>query len=77
VGLPFLGEEAAAEALAELDGDWELLGSAGLGLEVGPTDSPYRIRLDVPLVVSEPLLATDTTDDTVGFRWTLGVTVGR
>jgi hypothetical protein len=41
--------------------DW--LASAGLGMELGLARSPVRIRLDLPVWVSQPELAASARDE--------------
>ncbi|UCC26929.1 MAG: M1 family metallopeptidase [Gemmatimonadales bacterium] len=46
--------------------------SAGVGVEFGLSDSPVRLRLDLPLWVSEPVMASSARDGEVGLRLQLG-----
>jgi len=47
---------------------------AGLGVRIGlhKGETPFEFRFDMPLWVSEPALAQDTSPDgnAFGFRWT-------
>ncbi|HSG49821.1 MAG TPA: hypothetical protein VLA43_18505, partial [Longimicrobiales bacterium] len=52
---------------AGLDDD-EWVQSAGIGIEFGLRTSPVRLRADLPVWVSEPLLASSARDDRGGFR---------
>jgi len=72
-GSPDLDEDRLPD---DLHDRWRTYGSAGLGLEVGPEGSPIRFRLDLPILISDPGLATGGTDATVGLRWTVAILGG-
>ena len=55
--------------------DW--LGSAGIGLEVGLSGSPVRLRLDLPAWVSQPELASSARDDGFAPRIQVGFSPAR
>lgn len=46
----------------------DVLGDAGVGLELGWARSPIRLRVDFPLFLTDPALAVMETGDEVAFR---------
>ncbi len=67
-GLGIAGAAGAGFDLAS----GEPLGSLGAGLEVGRPDSPYRLRIDLPVWVSHPEVASGSRHDPLGFRIQVG-----
>ncbi len=49
-----------------------LLWSAGVGLELARPGSPFRLRVDVPVLISHPELAVDARENRAGFRVQVG-----
>ncbi len=53
--------------------DSNLYWSAGAGIEVGVSGSPFRIELAVPFATSRPELAAMGRDEKMALRWSVGV----
>ncbi len=54
--------------------DHPLVMDAGLGFEIGWATSPIRLRIDLPLLVGDPALAVQETQDTGALRARVWVT---
>ena len=55
---------------------FHLFYSLGAGVELGMRGSPLRVRVDVPLVLSDPGASVGDSQERVDVRWTVTVSGG-
>ena len=69
--LAFVGGGWARDPVG-FDSGETTVASAGVGVEMGLTASPVRLRIDLPFWVSDPAVASSVRGEEGGFRLQLG-----